>query len=87
MAIPHKFAMVLFFVLRGPMEGIATPVCALARNDMRYSIMAKDFFTIPCLISHENFATLILYPGPPGGELRRKNLWQTSTLVLRPRRI
>ena len=27
-----------FMVLRGPLEGIATPVCALARNDIRYSI-------------------------------------------------
>ena len=63
MAIPHKFAMVLFFILCGPMEGTATPVCALARNDMRYSIMAKEFFAIPYLISYEIFATLVSSPG------------------------
>ena len=34
MAIPFKFPKRIVAILRGPLEGIATPVCAPARNDM-----------------------------------------------------
>ena len=62
MAIPDVlFRMFHFMILRGHLEGIATPVCALARNDILF-----DSSAILCYNVFDNLITHCVAGGAVG---------------------